>query len=91
MLRDILLAGCGGFVGAAGRLLVCRWTAGVWHGAFPLGTFIVNVSGCFIIGLLFGLLEHAKVLTPTQNLLLVTGFCGSFTTFSTFANDLWQI
>ena len=89
MIRELIIAGCGGFVGSAGRYLVGKWTAGIWHGTFPLGTFLVNIIGCFIIGLFFGLLEHAKVMTPSQNILLITGFCGGFTTFSTFANDMW--
>ena len=91
MIRELIIAGCGGFVGSAGRYLVGKWTAGIWHGTFPLGTFLVNIIGCFIIGLFFGLLEHAKVMTPSQNILLTTGFCGGFTTFSTFANDMWSL
>lgn len=61
----------------------------MWHGAFPMGTFLVNIIGCFLIGLFFGLLENAKVMTPSQNVLLITGFCGGFTTFSSFADDMW--
>lgn len=89
MFREFFIAGCGGFVGAAGRYLVGKWSSAMWHGAFPMGTFLVNIIGCFIIGLLFGLLENVKVLTPSQNVLLITGFCGGFTTFSSFANDMW--
>lgn len=84
MFKEIIIAGCGGFVGTAGRYLVGKWSSGMWHGAFPMGTFLVNIIGCFIIGLFFGLLEHAKVMTPNENVLLITGFCGGFTTFSSF-------
>lgn len=73
MFKELIIAGCGGFVGTAGRYLVGKWSSAMWHGAFPMGTFLVNVIGCFIIGLLFGLLENAKVLTPSQNVLLITG------------------
>lgn len=66
MFKEILIAGCGGFVGTAGRYLVGKWSAGIWHGAFPMGTFLVNIIGCFIIGLFFGLLENAKVMTPRR-------------------------
>ena len=52
-----------------------------------MGTFLVNIIGCFIIGLFFGLLERAHVMTPGENVLLITGFCGGFTTFSTFVNE----
>ena len=51
-----------------------------------MGTFLVNIIGCFLIGLFFGLLEKAHVMTPGENVLLITGFCGGFTTFSSFAD-----
>ncbi|WP_289860138.1 CrcB family protein [uncultured Muribaculum sp.] len=54
-------------------------------------TFMVNIIGCFIIGLFFGLLEKAHVMTPGENVLLITGFCGGFTTFSSFADDMWVL
>lgn len=63
----------------------------MWHGAFPMGTFLVNIIGCFIIGLLFGLLEKTNVMTASENVLLITGFCGGFTTFSSFADDMWVL
>ena len=79
MIKMMLLAGAGGFVGTCGRFLVGKWSAGMFHGAFPMGTFLVNIIGCFIIGLLFGLLEKAHVMTPGENVMLITGFCGGFT------------
>lgn len=91
MFKEIIIAGCGGFVGTAGRYLVGKWSSGMWHGAFPMGTFLVNIIGCFIIGLFFGLLEKAHVMTPSENVLLITGFCGGFTTFSSFADDMWVL
>lgn len=87
----MLIAGCGGFIGTCGRYLVGRWCSAMFHGSFPFGTFIVNVVGCFIIGLLFGLLEKGNILSANENALLITGFCGGFTTFSTFANDMWTL
>lgn len=91
MIRAMLIAGAGGFVGTCGRYLVGKWCAGMFHGSFPLGTFMVNVIGCFLIGLFFGLLEKAHVMTPGENVLLITGFCGGFTTFSSFADDMWVL
>lgn len=61
MIKMMLIAGAGGFVGTCGRFLIGKWSAGMYHGAFPMGTFLVNIIGCFIIGLLFGLLEKAHV------------------------------
>lgn len=50
MFKMMLIAGCGGFVGTCGRYLVGKWCSGMWHGSFPMGTFMVNIIGCFIIG-----------------------------------------
>ena len=55
------------------------------------GTFAVNVAGCFVIGLLYGIFDRYSVLNPEMRLLLIVGFCGGFTTFSTFINESYQI
>lgn len=91
MIKMMLIAGAGGFVGTCGRFLIGKWSGAMFHGSFPMGTFLVNVIGCFIIGLLFGLLERAHVMTAGENALLITGFCGGFTTFSSFADDMWVL
>lgn len=91
MIKMMLIAGAGGFVGTCGRFLVGKWSAAMFHGSFPMGTFLVNVIGFFIIGLFYGLLDRAHVMTPGENLLLITGFCGGFTTFSSFADDMWVL
>ena len=91
MIKMMLIAGAGGFMGTCGRFLVGKWSAAMFHGTFPMGTFLVNVIGCFIIGIFYGLLDRAHVMTPGWNLLLITGFCGGFTTFSAFADDTWVL
>lgn len=91
MMKMMLIAGAGGFVGTCARFLVGKLGASLYVGSFPLGTFLVNVVGCLIIGVLYGLLEKTHVLTPATNVMLITGFCGGFTTFSTFANDAWVL
>ena len=63
MIKAMLIARCGGFVGTCGRYLVGKWCSGIFHGPFPMGTFLVNIIGCFLIGLFFGLLEKAHVMT----------------------------
>lgn len=91
MIKSMILAGCGGFVGTCMRYLVGRWAPGWFPGNFPVGTLLVNLAGCLLIGFLSGLCERSNLLSANENLLLVTGFCGGFTTFSTFANDLWTM
>ena len=82
MLRNILLVALGGAVGS-----ICRYLlSGINAASFPWGTFAVNIVGSLLIGLLIGLVSKG-VLSPEMKLLLVTGFCGGFTTFSTFANE----
>ena len=91
MIKAMLIAGLGGFMGTCLRYLTGR-LCHLWElGGFPLGTFVVNIVGSFIIGALLGLAERNNFITPTMNVLLVTGFCGGFTTFSSFADDIFQL
>ena len=59
----------------------------MWIRDRPFGTFTVNILGCLLIGLILGYAQKDNTLTSNQTLLLVTGFCGGFTTFSAFANE----
>ena len=91
MIKAMLIAGLGGFMGTCLRYLTGR-LCHLWElGGFPLGTFVVNIVGSFIIGALLGLAERNNFVTPTMNVLLVTGFCGGFTTFSSFADDIFLL
>jgi CrcB protein len=85
MVNNILLVGLGGGAGSILRYLCQRWINETYQHNFPLATFLVNISGCLLIGILYAFAERSQVLTPQVRLLLVTGFCGGFTTFSTFA------
>lgn len=84
MGRNILLIGLGGFLGSASRYLIYVLLSRIWPVAFPLGTFAVNILGCLFIGVIFGLSGRLEWLTPQWQMFLATGFCGGFTTFSTF-------
>ncbi len=75
----------GGCVGAACRYGVGLLSVRLAGGGFPWGTLAVNLAGCFLIGLVFGLAERVLWLTPAFRLFIVTGFLGAFTTFSSFA------
>ena len=87
----MIIAGLGGFLGTCGRFAVNKCCALFWSLPFPLSTFIVNIVGCFLFGLFGGIFEKSNILTPAQSLLLITGFCGGFTTFSTFAGEVFSL
>ncbi len=84
-LAPYLLVGLGGFLGANARYLTARWVGNAVQARFPLGTFLINTAGSFLLGFLGELL--AERLTPHADYLrlaLGIGFIGAFTTFSTF-------
>jgi len=90
-MKNILLIFLGGGFGSILRYLMSNYTQKLWNiSSFPMGTFIVNILGCFIIGCL------TSYFVKNDNYLkylLITGFCGGFTTFSTFSVEnysLWQ-
>ncbi|RYD58695.1 MAG: fluoride efflux transporter CrcB [Sphingobacteriales bacterium] len=85
MLRAFLLVGMGGFAGSAARYAVGLMINRTEPTGFPLATFIINLAGCFLIGILSGLAVRNNWMQQDGWLVLATGFCGGFTTFSTFA------
>jgi CrcB protein len=87
MIKTLLLVGTGGFLGSISRFLASRFIQVNLPVAFPLGTFLVNITGCFLIGLIYGFSERSSLLTTGWKMFLAVGFCGGFTTFSTFANE----
>jgi CrcB protein len=83
MLQLYLVVAAGGFVGAPSRYLLDRTINRRIESDLPWGTFLVNISGSFLLGLLTGL-SLSNHLSPLAKALLGTGFCGAYTTFSTF-------
>ena len=88
MLKNILLVGLGG---AAGSML--RYAFSVWfkHASFPLATFLVNIIGSFIIGLVFAYSLRSESFATNWRLFLAAGICGGFTTFSAFSLESLQL
>lgn len=84
MIRNVLLVGLGGGLGSILRYSCQRWFAAVYSHAFPWGTFAVNVTGCFLIGILWGISFRSFDENEHWKLFLMTGLCGGFTTFSAF-------
>ena len=77
----------GGGLGSVLRYLVQVYTIRYASVSFPLGTLVINIAGCFTIGLLYGLSNKYLWLTLEWRLFLITGICGGFTTFSSFSYE----
>jgi CrcB protein len=87
MGKLILLVGAGGAVGCIARFLSQQFISRHYPSSFPWGTLLVNIVGCFTIGVVYALSEKGSVMSPEWRILLATGFCGGFTTFSSFAYE----
>lgn len=87
MIKEVLLVGLGGGAGSMLRYLSVVCAMRMFHTVFPIGTFFVNIIGCFILGLFVGLIEHQQILSINHRFLFITGFCGGFTTFSAFSAE----
>lgn len=86
-MQQILLVGLAGALGAVARYLLSSVVTGLFGASFPWGTFLVNVLGCLLFGLVIGLAERFELIGDVVRLTLLTGFMGAFTTFSTFIFD----
>jgi len=89
-MKSFLLVFFGGGLGSGLRYLVSI-AMNQYSKVLPFGTFTVNIVGCLLIGLILGYAQKDNTLTSNQTLLLVTGFCGGFTTFSAFANENFEL
>ena len=87
MIKSLLIVGTGGFIGTVFRFVIARYIQLNYTTVFPWGTFIINIIGCFLIGLIYGISEKGDFLSSDTRLFLTVGICGGFTTFSTFSND----
>ena len=87
----ILYVGIGGFCGAIARYLLDGWVVGRTGAAFPWGTLAVNLSGSFLLGLLFALSVERGILPADIRAPVLIGFIGAYTTFSTLALESWRL
>jgi len=90
MMKNFLLVFIGGGFGSGLRYLIGKFLNSSL-GSFPIGTFTVNIIGSLLIGLILGYAAKENSLSQNQVLLLATGFCGGFTTFSAFAQENFQM
>jgi CrcB protein len=91
MIARYLIVGMGGFCGAIARYAVGVWCDAFWRRDFPLATFLVNVSGCFILGFFLTLAAERLPFDPRWRLFVATGFVGAYTTFSTFEYETQRL
>lgn len=90
-MKSILLVGLGGGIGSIFRYLMSVMTSRYFAHSFSFATFVVNITGCLLIGLLMGMMGRQSIADTDFKLLLVTGFCGGYTTFSAFSLENIQL
>ena len=96
MLQNVTLLGIcaiaiGAVPGALSRYYVTHWCHRVFGNKFPMGTFIINISGCLLMGFIVTLISQMKGFPTEARLMLTTGFLGAYTTFSTYGFDTLRL
>ena len=87
----ILSVGIGGFLGAIARYVLDGWIANATGGRFPWGTLAINLSGSFVLGLLFAMSVERGILPAGIRAPVLVGFIGAYTTFSTLTLETWRL
>jgi len=91
MLRTLLLIGLGGFLGSISRFLIALSINRIFQSVLPIGTLVVNIVGCLFIGIIYSLAEQKNIMSPELRVFLGVGFCGGFTTYSSFAFEKFSL
>src|SRR5215216_3095173 len=86
-MQSLFIVFFGGGLGSVVRYSLSRWINTMHHQAFPWGTLVVNVSACFLLGIVVGLADHKQLFNASTRLFWAVGFCGGFSTFSTFSHE----
>ena len=91
-LLNLIYVGVGGFFGSIGRYLLAGAVYQIFPNLnFPIGTTVVNILGCFLIGFITGLVEVRNLLGPEMRMFILIGLLGGFTTFSTFGFETFAL
>lgn len=90
-MRELLIVGVGGFVGAVGRYWLAGWVHRFTTAGFPWGTLTVNLAGCLLLGMVMSLAETRLAPSPEARTFLTIGVFGSFTTFSTLSYETVEL
>jgi len=91
MTRSFIMVFLGGGLGSVVRYSLGRWIGALHNYNFPYGTLVVNIIACFILGLIIGLADHKQLFTAPARLFWTVGFCGGFSTFSTFSQETFYL
>jgi CrcB protein len=86
-MRELVLIFLGGGIGSVMRFSLGKWISSFHSHHFPYGTLFVNVLACFVLGTLVGVADHKQIISPNARLFWTVGFCGGFSTFSTFSSE----
>jgi len=86
-VKAVLLVFLGGGLGSVARYAIGKWVGTFYSQLFPLGTLVANVLACLVLGFIIGLADTRQLLSPNAKILWTIGFCGGFSTFSTFSNE----
>jgi len=91
MLKPFLIVGLGGFIGSVARYSIAKYFQENMNSVFPWSTFIINILGSLLIGIIYGISEKNDLINDEMRLFIAVGICGGFTTFSTFSNDNFML
>jgi fluoride exporter len=87
MTRDLLFIFLGGGLGSVVRFGTGKWIGTLHNQQFPYGTLVANIVACLILGFVIGMADHKQLISPAARLFWAVGFCGGFSTFSTFSAE----
>ncbi|MFA9290521.1 MAG: fluoride efflux transporter CrcB [Solirubrobacteraceae bacterium] len=86
-MKELIYIFVGSGLGGLTRFGLGKWVNSLHTNSFPFGTFTINILACLILGFTIGLADHKQIISPQLRLFWVVGFCGGFSTFSTFSNE----
>lgn len=90
-MERVLLVGFAGFIGTLARYGLSGWADEKWGSTFPVGTLLVNLTGCLAAGFLFNTLQERYLVDPVVRTAVLVGFLGGFTTFSSFGLQTFSL
>lgn len=90
-MKSLLLVFLGGGLGSVIRFSLSKWISSLHNHHFPWGTLVVNVVACLVLGWIIGLADHKHIVSPSARLFWTVGFCGGFSTFSTFSSETLEL